>query len=70
MAVQPRSGPVFTAPATGQVLATVATASGEGFDPLVARARTAQRDWARLPYVERSQVFLRAAALTEVGAEP
>ncbi|MFD3931928.1 aldehyde dehydrogenase family protein [Streptomyces sp. NPDC058614] len=54
-----------TAPATGQVIATVGAASPADLDASVATARAAQRAWAKLPYEQRAHVFRRAAALLE-----
>jgi len=52
-----------TEPATGHTLATVGAATPEDVDTAVATAVAAQRDWAALPYVERTRVLRRAAEL-------
>ncbi|MFF3504961.1 aldehyde dehydrogenase family protein [Streptomyces sp. NPDC003247] len=57
-----------TAPATGKTLATIGNATPEDLDASVALARVAQREWARLTYAERAQVFVRAAAI--LAADP
>lgn len=57
-----------TEKATAAELGVVGSATAEDLDAAVAAARTAQRDWAGLPYGERAAVLLRAAALLE--AEP
>ncbi|MFE4690567.1 aldehyde dehydrogenase family protein [Streptomyces sp. NPDC056749] len=57
-----------TAPATGEVVATVGAATPEDVDASVATARTAQRAWARLGYAERARVLIKASAL--LTAEP
>ncbi|WP_405665922.1 aldehyde dehydrogenase family protein [Streptomyces sp. NBC_01166] len=57
-----------TAPATGEVVATVGAATAEDVDASVASARTAQRAWAKLGYAERAQVFIKASAL--LAADP
>lgn len=54
-----------TAPATGKVLATVGAASPADVDRAAELAAKAQRDWARLPYDRRAEVFRKAAALLE-----
>lgn len=51
------------APATGSAIARVGGASAEDLHASVDMARAAQREWARRTYVERGQVFSRAAAL-------
>uniref|UniRef100_UPI00384BA923 aldehyde dehydrogenase family protein n=1 Tax=Streptomyces phaeolivaceus TaxID=2653200 RepID=UPI00384BA923 len=59
--------PEVTAPATGEVIATVGAASPADVGQAVESAARAQRDWARLPYDRRADVFRRAAALLEAG---
>ncbi|WP_189265494.1 aldehyde dehydrogenase family protein [Streptomyces fuscichromogenes] len=50
------------APATGRLLTTVGAASPADVDRAVERAAKAQRDWARLPYDRRAEVFRKAAS--------
>ncbi|WP_203182990.1 aldehyde dehydrogenase family protein [Streptomyces pratensis] len=57
-----------TAPATGEVVATVGAATAGDVGTSVATARAAQRAWARRSYAERAQVFIKASAL--LAAEP
>ncbi|MGC4961509.1 aldehyde dehydrogenase family protein [Gordonia sp. DT101] len=52
-----------TAPATGEVLATVGAADRDDVDAAARAATAAQRTWAALPYTERAAVMIRAAAL-------
>lgn len=52
-----------TAPATGEVLATVGAADRDDVDAAARTATAAQRTWAALPYTERAAVMIRAAAL-------
>ncbi|MGC5257377.1 aldehyde dehydrogenase family protein [Gordonia sp. DT218] len=52
-----------TAPATGEVLATVGAADRDDVDAAARAATAAQRTWAALPYTERAAVMTRAAAL-------
>ena len=52
-------------PATGQVLGTVGVATPQDVVRAGERAVIAQRDWAALPYLERSGVLQRAATLFE-----
>ncbi|GAA3701672.1 aldehyde dehydrogenase family protein [Gordonia hankookensis] len=52
-----------TAPATGEVLATVGAADRDDLDAAARAATSAQRTWAALPYTERAAVMTRAAAL-------
>lgn len=54
-----------TAPATGRLLTTVGAACPADVDRAVERAAKAQRDWARLPYDQRAEVFRRAAFALE-----
>lgn len=58
-----------TAPATGQVIATVGAASAADVDAAVKKAAAAQKAWAKLPYDQRGQVFRRAAALLEADPD-
>lgn len=57
-----------TAPATGEVIATVGQADVADLDRAVTAASAAQPAWAALPYTERAAVMTRAAALLD--AEP
>ncbi|MFD7919379.1 aldehyde dehydrogenase family protein [Streptomyces sp. NPDC059740] len=57
-----------TAPATGEVLATVGVAGAQDVADCVATAVGAQRDWARLTYEGRAGVLTRAAEL--LAADP
>ena len=50
-------------PATGEVLATLSVDGPAEIDAAVARARTAQREWAARPGVERGRILQQAAAL-------
>ena len=50
-------------PATGEVLATLHIDGRAEVDAAVARAKTAQREWAKRPGVERGRVLQKAAAL-------
>ncbi|HEX5194831.1 MAG TPA: aldehyde dehydrogenase family protein [Solirubrobacteraceae bacterium] len=57
-------------PATGRVLGTVGVADAEVVAAAASDAARAQREWARLPFTERRDVMLRAAALfAEHGPE-
>ncbi|EIK96634.1 Lactaldehyde dehydrogenase [Pseudomonas sp. M47T1] len=49
-------------PATGALLSRVPAASGEEVDRALAAARTAQKDWARKPAIERAGYLRRIAA--------
>jgi benzaldehyde dehydrogenase (NAD) len=57
------------APATGQVIASVGTASAADLDASVASAQSAQREWAALPYDQRARVFRAGAQLLEANPE-
>ncbi len=57
-----------TAPATGEQLAVVGTASVEDVGHAAARAAAAQDDWAARPPMERAAVLRRAGALFEEHA--
>ena len=57
-----------TEKATGEVLASVGSATTDDLGQAVAAAHEARRSWADLPYGERAAVLLRAAAL--LAAEP
>ncbi|KDA05007.1 benzaldehyde dehydrogenase [Microbacterium sp. CH12i] len=52
-----------TAPATGDVIATVGWADIQDLDDAVAAANRAQPAWAALPYTERAAVLAKAATL-------
>lgn len=52
-----------TAPATGDVIATIGQADVADLDNAVAAAKAAQPAWAALPYTERAAVMTKAAAL-------
>ncbi len=52
-----------TEPATGKPIGTVGTATPEDVEHAVATARSAQRDWAALPYDARARVLRSAAAI-------
>ncbi|KQW46088.1 benzaldehyde dehydrogenase [Nocardioides sp. Root1257] len=54
-----------TAPATGKTIGSVGKATTEDLDRAVEQARTAQREWAALPYSARVAVLLKAAQLLE-----
>ncbi|MFJ9377225.1 benzaldehyde dehydrogenase [Streptomyces sp. NPDC101455] len=54
-----------TEPATGKTLGRVGAATPADLDRAAGRAQQDQLAWAALPYVERSQVLRRAAALFE-----
>jgi len=54
-----------TAPATGEVIASVGQADSGDLDRAVAAAKAAQPAWAALPYTERAAVMTKAAALLE-----
>ena len=56
------------APATAEVIATVGAADVGDFDRAVAKAVSAQREWAAKPYTERASVMTAAAAL--LAADP
>ncbi|WP_017935572.1 aldehyde dehydrogenase family protein [Nocardioides sp. Iso805N] len=58
-----------TAPATGEVIATVGRADVADLDAAVAAAKAAQPAWAALPYTERAAVMTKAAALLEAAPE-
>ncbi len=58
-----------TEKATGAVLGSVGSATGEDLDVAVAAARAAQQAWADAPYAERAAVLLRAAAILEAQPE-
>ncbi|MGY4493644.1 aldehyde dehydrogenase [Pseudomonas sp. TE3610] len=49
-------------PATGALLSRVPAASGDEVDRALAAARTAQKDWARKPAIERAGYLRRIAA--------
>lgn len=51
-------------PWDGRVLGAVAITEPAELDGIVARARRAQRDWQKVPLVERSRIFRRFADLT------
>jgi benzaldehyde dehydrogenase (NAD) len=57
-----------TAPATGEVIATIGQADTGDLERAVSAARQAQPAWAALPYAERAAVMTKAAAL--LSAEP
>ena len=52
-----------TEPATGDVLAAAGAATPADVDAAVSTALAAQRDWAALPYLDRTRVLRRAAEL-------
>lgn len=58
-----------TAPATGEVIATVGRADVADLEAAVAAAKAAQPAWAALPYTERAAVMTKAAALLEAAPE-
>ncbi|MEU6417114.1 aldehyde dehydrogenase family protein [Streptomyces spiralis] len=58
-----------TAPATGQVIATVGQADTGDLEQAVAAATKAQAAWAALPYTERAAVMTKAAALLAAAPE-
>lgn len=62
--VTPHGGTLdVTAPATGDVVATVGRADVGDLDAAVATASVAQADWAARPYTDRAAVLSRAAAI-------
>jgi len=58
-----------TAPATGEVIATIGQADTGDLDKAVAAAKAAQPAWAALPYTERAAVMTKAAAILEAAPE-
>ncbi|MGX2993109.1 aldehyde dehydrogenase family protein [Streptomyces sp. JNUCC 64] len=66
-----RTGPSYAVvePATGGTLGEVRRAGDEDVAASVARAVTAQRDWARLPHTERAAVLRRAGDLLVTHAD-
>ncbi|MDK7870240.1 aldehyde dehydrogenase family protein [Micrococcus luteus] len=56
-------------PATGELIGHAPQSTTADLDAAVERARTAQRDWAKLPHAERSAALNRAADAIEASAE-
>lgn len=67
---EPTGGTItVTAPATGEVIATIGAASPADLDAAVETARAAQRPWAAATYDTRAAVFRRAAQLLEADPD-
>ena len=58
-----------TAPATGEIIGSVACSTYEDLDDAVRQAAAAQRDWAAVPVKDRVQVLYRLKALVEEQME-
>lgn len=54
-----------TEPATGEVLTEVGLASAEDVRTAAARAAAAQRGWVAMPFLDRAEIFRKAAAIVE-----